>query len=209
MSKKSILIRNLWQKRGPHNIKYSSRPQSDQKNDSIDNKGLYSNIKLRLNDLSEVLVALYDLYCKNSNLYGDEFLAFIGDKVIRHWPWKDFPFTSEEAQKLLGYNKITGLTKNDTPVKKIKHITSNLRYEHWTPISFFRDVFIIAKDKKIKLTKKDFYDLLIDNYRVVWITQEEDNKLQHNNKTNRTKKTYTKLGIHISEKKLWNSFYGK
>lgn len=170
----------------------------------------FENVKLRLKDLSKFLVLFYGLYKDKYDLYGDDLLAFIGDKVIRHWPWKDFPFTSVKAQDLLANHNITGLTKYDSDVKELKPILNQLRYEHWTPLSFFRDAFIIAKENNLKLTDTDFYDLLIENYRIVWITKEEDsNKLGGKYKSKRTVKTYDELDIKISDKKLWDKLYKK
>ena len=209
MSKNSILIRQLWESQKTKNIKYSKRPIKDKLDDRlIDHLDRFENVKLRLKDLSKFLVLFYDLYKDKYDLYGDELLAFIGDKVIRQWPWKDFPFTSIEAQNLLGDNSITGLTKNDSDFKELKPILNQLRYEHWTPLSFFRDAFIIAKENNLKLTDIDFYDLLIENYRIVWITKEEDSKkLGGKYKSKRTEKTYDELGIKISDKKLWDKLY--
>ena len=211
MSKNSILIRQLWDSRKTKNINYSKRPVNDMLDDMfIAHLDRIENVKLRLKDLSKFLVLFYGLYKDKYDLYGDDLLAFIGDKVIRHWPWKDFPFTSIEAQDLLANHNITGLTKNDSDIKKLKPILNHLRYEHWTPLSFFRDAFIIAKENNLKLTDIDFYDLLIENYRIVWITKEEDSKkLGGKYKSKRTVKTYDELGIKISDKKLWDKLYKK
>lgn len=206
----STHLREVWETKQSKNIKYSRRPEFDtNKNQLLPKLHLFENTKLRLWNLAEELHTAYQIYVKNPNLYGDDWLAFNADKRVRNYPWTDFPFTSVEAQKLLGDNNITGLTKYDSEVKKLKHITDKLRYEHWTPISFFRDSFVIAKEENLNPSIEDFYDLLKNNYRVVWITKEEDAKLNIKNKTKRTINTYTELGIEISDKELWNDCYNK
>lgn len=57
-------------------------------------------IQTSFKDLSEVLTVLYGIWLidqekDTSMIYGDTLLAFIGDKLIRHWPNKEFPFQSD------------------------------------------------------------------------------------------------------------------
>ena len=61
----------------------------------------YNNVLLRFRDLAKVMSLLFNIYKKNKSLYGDRFLAFVGNEFLKYWPWKDFQFTSVEAQKIL------------------------------------------------------------------------------------------------------------
>lgn len=207
MSHNSERIRQIWDDQPTKNIKFSQRPSLDKKDDELKPVfDRFKNVSSRLEDLADFLVFFNKLYLEKYELYGDELLAFIGDKVIRHWPWKDFPFISEEAQKKLKVD-ITGLTKNDSLSKKQKTKLKNFVYEHWTPMSFFRDAFKIAKANEITLTKQDIYDLLIENYRIVWVTKVENKKLGGKFKSKRKKSTYDKVGIIIFNKALWSKLY--
>jgi hypothetical protein len=151
------------------------------------------NVRKRLRDLAQILELLYGIYRNDKDgLYGDEFLAFVGDKVIRGWPGKDFPFYSKDAAavaKEAGVALIAG--RQDLP----KELKGKLHYEHWTPISFFRDVFDLARDKEIALDRDDFYELLIHYYRVVWISGNEHESLDKKHRAARSVDTYDNLGI--------------
>jgi hypothetical protein len=185
-------FRSNWKKR---QLKYSIRPQVDIINGvKKPNKDLLENIDLRIKDLSEVLELLFKIYKKNKNLYGDAFLAFVGNEVIREWPWKDFPLTSVKARPFLD-NFNTGITKNE-----LNNISKNLHYEHWTPISFFRDLF----DNFDTLTKENFYYALTKYYKVVWLEKEESKPLNGQYRSTRPVDIYQKLKIEIIEKEYWN-----
>jgi len=175
-------IREEWKAR---QLKLKNLPASD-----LDDQGRqkpdeekYKNIQKRLEHLAEVLCVLYKLYKQNELLYGDQFLAFVGDKVVRGWPRKDFPFQSQAAS---------------TASKEKLHC------EHWTPISFFRDLF-----NENDLTKDDFYEALLKYYRVVWITKDENTCLNNEGfKTTRPINAYSHCKIVISDSELWKKLYG-
>ncbi|QUY37406.1 hypothetical protein [Acinetobacter junii] len=155
---------------------------------------IISNTKKRIRHLSQVLESLHDIYLKNKDLYGDSFLAFVGDQVIRGWPWKDFPFASIQAYDLIKENNIKlYLTQKDRKLRK-QLKCKKIQYEHWTPISFFRDVFHLSETP---LDAETFYHLLIEYYRVVLVTEEENKLLDKNNRWWRPSDTYEKLGISI------------
>lgn len=183
MNKKIIDFRNDWENRPKkHLLDLKSAPKSDvnKKPDEI-----YENVKIRIKHLAKFVYDLYLLYNNNKDLYSDKFPAFVGNSVIREWPNKDFEFfTSEEWSK-------------NTVLKTKPHI------EHWTPISFFREIFLMEG-----MSEKDFYDALLSFYRVVKITQEENNRLNKKGyKITRPITAYKECDIKIHEDKLWNKLY--
>src|SRR5690606_17589556 len=97
------------------------------------------------------------IYKENTNLYGDGFLSFVGNEIVRGWPWKDFPLTSEKASKIIGTDR-TGFTD-----KEFKVDSSKIHYEHWTPMAFFRDLF----DEFDELNEENFLYALKTYYKVV------------------------------------------
>lgn len=227
---KADKLRELWEIRGNKNIKYSDRPQTDlidtelrKRKDlySIENlKSIdlrYKNVIDRFNDFAEVLETFWKIFISKYDNYGDSILAFIGQNLTRGWPWTDIPFHSVAAWNLIKQysNECnpTGLYDNEIKDDYFKNLRKKEKggkapivYEHWTPMSFFRDVFIIAKIESMTLNKSDFLTLLIRNYRVVRITAEEDNLLESNGfKTNRPLTAYENLGIQIQEKELWDN----
>ncbi|KAF0199764.1 MAG: Uncharacterized protein FD166_192 [Bacteroidetes bacterium] len=140
----------------------------------------FDNVKRRLSDLSKVLFELYKIYNSNRELYGEEFLAFVGDKVIRNYPWKDLPFSSVASQ----------------------NSENNIR-EHWTPISFFRDAFM-----EENWTENHFFCALLYYYRIVNITNEENQQLEAlTYRTTRPLTAYSEAEIQIHEAELWSSLY--
>lgn len=184
----------------------------------------FANVAMRIRHLSAVLVVLQRIYKVNrDSLYGDEFLAFVGNCVIRDWPGKDFPFFSKRAHSLV-CEFMNGKSLSCSPptnqeihawLKKASRNTNNatnLRrsfvYEHWTPISFFRDVFANFED----LSEEDFFQILSTHYRVVWILKEEDNRLtQAKFRSNRPNGAYENIDIpiEIQDHELWVSLYGQ
>lgn len=208
--KKSIL-RKQWENTKYKQLKYSNRGKREPLLiDKATDDERIANIQERFKDLSETLESMYILYLKKEDLYGDALLAFIGNSIIRCWPWKDFWFTSVEAMKLIN-KPVYGMYTSD--MKKIFDITERpkeIKLEHWTPISYFRDLFRIGKGNGLVLTANNFYDELLDNYRVVRITKKEDDLLtSHGYRSKRPKEAYDLLGIDIFEKNLWNQMYGK
>ncbi len=159
-------LRRKWEQKKARRLQLRQRPDSDlNEGELASDADRINNIKKRFEHLSEVLALLYKIYRENKSLYGDKFLAFVGNEVVREWPWKDFPFISKAAYNEIrstgSHTKITGLLATDISDQKIKTALKNLRYEHWTPISFFRDVF----DLDECLTQEDFYNILIHYYR--------------------------------------------
>ena len=145
--------RDEWSQR---QLKYSQRPIVDLRfGERKSNEELILNVNTRLNDLAELLEFLFNMYVRNRDFYGDAFLAFVGNSVVRGFPWKDFPFTSVRASEIIGTSK-TGYTEEEIKVDKKK-----IHYEHWTPISFFRDLF----DNFDDLDRADFYYVLKKHYK--------------------------------------------
>ena len=143
---KAIRLRTEWDKTGAKRLKISKRPVADMNGDSLKPPSdLIKNVKLRMSHLAEILEHLHKIYVDNSSLYGDRFLAFIGNEVVREWPWKDFPLQSEKALEILDsietYTDISGLQPFEIKDDRVKASLSKLRYEHWTPISFLEIYF--------------------------------------------------------------------
>jgi|GEM_PF-1640551 len=226
--KKAEKLRELWEEKGNKNIKYGDRPQSDiinvnlsirKEKYSLNNlkpvEERYENVIERYRDFAHVLEIFWTIYNEKYDNYGDSILAFIGQNLTRGWPWTDIPFHSYKAWKLIKekspHCEPTGLYDSeikDSEFEKLRKKGNRKKapiiYEHWTPMSFFRDVFVIAKENKIEVEKKDFLNLLVKYYRVVRITDEEDNQIENSGfKTNRPIDTYERLGIKIKEKELW------
>ncbi|MCA0894601.1 hypothetical protein [Microbulbifer agarilyticus] len=203
---KASKIRTLWEKNGTKQLKVSRRPAVDSsKSNLISDIEITKNIRKRMSHLAEVLELLHKIYFENTDLYGDRFLAFVGNEVVREWPWKDFPFISEAALELLeecdSYSDITGKLPFEVKDKATREVFKNLRYEHWTPISFFRDVFHSHEP----LDKSTYYHLLVNFYRVVWITREEDDLLNKKHRSWRPSDTYAELGIDIVPHEAWSA----
>ncbi len=95
-------IRKEWEETGAMRMDLRSRPVKDIKNGMLlSAEERYENILLRFRDMAKVFALLFRIYNENKSLYGDRFLAFVGNDFLRNWPWKDFQFTSLEAQKLI------------------------------------------------------------------------------------------------------------
>lgn len=138
-------------------------------------------IKLRIKDLASITYSLYLIYHRDPQLYGDEMLAFTGDKVIRNFPVY-LPFFK------------SGLIGETGKIPYIEHIT---------PISFFRDLFTLDN-----LTEKDFIYALEKYYRVAIITTEENDALNRSNfKTTRPVDAYAQVGIRLEGNEVLDEFY--
>ena len=172
---------------------------------------LFNNILCRYLALAQRLNELFIYYKHNEILYGERFLAFVGNSVIREWPLKDFPFTSEKAQSKIdevGKYNITGLLKSDINKdnRELLSVLKSLRYEHWTPLAFFAR--ILKQYDSISI--EDFFEILYFNYRVVWITKEENDKLNDLGlKSHRPIEGYEEAGIEVYENKMWNDIYNE
>ncbi|MEI7982230.1 MAG: hypothetical protein WCI71_11300 [Bacteroidota bacterium] len=165
---------------------------------------LYSNVIYRFWELSKILESFFHLHFTKKDLYGERILAHIGNEVIRAHSWIDFPFTSIEAQKLLSDNFVTGLNSFEIKDKKVRETVKSLHYEHWTPISFFRDIMHQQSDLKVE----EIFEALIYNYRIVRITQAEKGHLK-GYEQHRTCETYEIVGIKIFERQMWDETFRK
>ncbi|GAA0851800.1 hypothetical protein [Aliiglaciecola litoralis] len=197
-------VRLLWDEKGTKQLKMSKRPPSDFENGELASaETLAANIRQRMKHLAQVLELLHKIYYENTDLYGDKFLAFVGNEVVREWPWKDFPFLSKNALNILeeieSYSDISGKMPFEVKDKSIKDAFKKLRYEHWTPISFFRDIF----HSHPPISEEVYYFLLIKYYRIVWIAREEDDALNIKHRSWRPESTYSDLGIEIIEHEMW------
>jgi hypothetical protein len=193
-------LRKDWERRGAETLSLKGRPPADLGRNGLPKAHAvrYRNVTRRLRHLARVLTVLHEIYMDNQSLYGDRFLEFVGNEVIRKWPWKDFAFESVSARKLAKGKRVSLLGSDFREVDK--STKAGLRYEHWTPISFFRDVFKM----RTRISERDFYRMLCNHYRVVWITRAEDARLDKRHRANRSRETYSKFGITISsEKGLW------
>ncbi len=153
------IVMNFRKKYGKKWKRYLIDSKKIEKNDA---KGV-EDIKRSYSLLSKILFKLYKIYREDKNLYGKRFLAFVGNEVVREWPKKDYPFESKKYRK--GEKAI---------------------YEHWTPISFFRDFLSFDGIEQI-----DFYDALVYYYRIINISLEENNMLDNLGfKTTRPFETY-------------------
>jgi hypothetical protein len=203
---KAKSIRIDWERSGAKRLKMSKRPVSDFHNKELAEPAtLVANIKKRMEHLGEVLALLHKIYHENEELYGDRFLAFVGNEVVREWPWKDYPFISKSALRLIEdtseYSDVVGKLPFEIKNKELKETFTKLRYEHWTPISFFRDTFHSHEP----LDKEVYYFLLIEFYRIVWITKEEDDRLNKKHRSWRPESTYQDLGIEIKGDEQWEN----
>lgn len=147
---------------------------------SFEDEDMISKLHLTFDHLSMILHKLYLIYRTNKTLYGKKFLAFVGNEIVREWPLKDYPFESQQYSK-----------------------SQKSIFEHWTPISFFRDLYSCKN-----ITQKDFFDALVYYYRIVKISIEENNLLDNNGyKASRPLNAYNELGIQIKSLDKWNSLY--
>jgi len=159
---------------------------------------LYTNVICRFWELSKLLEFFFHLHLTKKDLYGERILAHIGNEVIRAHSWIDFPFTSIEAQKLLSDNLVAGLNNFEIKNKKVRETVNALHYEHWTPISFFRDIMHQQSDMKVE----EIFEALLYNYRIVRITQAEKGQLK-GYEQHRTAEAYEIVGIQIFERQMW------
>lgn len=162
----------------------------------------------RINFLSEIVFSIHDFVSNESfyegkSIYGtnmNSIREFLGQWIVRSYPFKDIVFHSEKFRP------------------KEKSI-----YEHWTPISFFRDLIMFTQTRKNKpslmnifddetkplvLTKNDWKNIIKCNYRVVLIDKTEDDLLNSERwKSLRPIDSYELKGIQIREKDIWFKLY--
>ena len=133
--------------------------------------------KLQVYDLAEnINKPEYLVYGKKHALS-----AFLGQHIIRMFPFKEeIKFRSQSV---------------------IKDKPESIVYEHWTPISFFRDLIWIEQPDtgKPKLfTPEEWFKILKYSYRTVLISKEEDNKLNQNKfKSKRPFSAYNHENVNI------------
>lgn len=178
MNEKVIQFRKNWKSK-TLNLKKSNIPLIDINKSPLEK---YVNVKMRFKHLAKILFELYKIYQANKNLYNDEFIKFVGLYIIKEWPHKDFLFSSTKF--------------NSKSTNSIK--------EHWTPISFFRDLFV-----ENNITEEDFYDSLCYFYRVVMVSNSENKTLEKKRfRTTRPINAYEECNIDIKEKETWVEIYG-
>jgi hypothetical protein len=146
--------------------------------------------KLQVDDLANNINKPEDL------IYGKKHAlsAFLGQHIIRMFPFKEeIKFQSKSVFET-------------RPKKKV--------YEHWTPISFFRDlIWIHQPDGKPKVFSVDEWNKILKYaYRTILITKEEDNMLNTNKfKSKRPFDAYKELDIEISivkdNENLWEELH--
>jgi hypothetical protein len=163
----------------------------------------------RLKCLAEVLNCIYQLFHKrlvitningrkhyNHPIYGDRLpmLAYVGQHIIRFFPFKDVPYWSKSA-----FASSTG--------RKIVP-------EHWTPITFFRDILILDLPPNVKMNTRLWFKILKKYYRVVYITENEDSRLNSTKgphgvsyKTKRPASAYKNLIIRINNHNDFERFH--
>ena len=193
-------LRKEWESVGARRLDLRSSPKADT---DLDDESFLHNLLLRKDDLASVLYNVYKIYHKNPDMYGERMFAFVGNSIVREWPYKDPVFTSEAAYDIISshgcYEQFVFLPA-DVARKSFNSVSKSLRFEHWTPISFFRDIFRVNEE----LSTENFGQALKQNYRTVWITKEEDSRLNKKTRSFRTVNEYENQGIVIREKKRWD-----
>ncbi len=161
---------------------------------------LYVNTVTRMWVLATILTDLYTIYKSTRGLYGENYLAWVGNSVVRAHSWIEFPFTSVAAQQSYGNHILTGLRNEEIKPTAIRNLTKSSHLEHFSPISLFRDGF----HQQETMTVSDFFELLVCNFRVVRITQKERDRLRdHGFEQYRPLNAYEICEIEIFEKELW------
>jgi hypothetical protein len=119
--------------------------------------------------------------------------AFLGQHIIRKFPFKEGIVFSSQAVVVDGPQRVI--------------------YEHWTPISFFRDLIWInepnSKEPKV-YSVDEWFRMLKFAYRTVVVSKEEDDRLNTGKyKSRRPFNAYQLVGIDICEKdkSLWQELH--
>ncbi len=199
MANNTDSLRKQWEIVGAKRLDLRSYSKADI---DADEETRLQNLLARMDDLASILYNIYELYKKNPDMYGERMFAFVGNSIVREWPYKDPIFTSEAAFDIINnhgcYEQFVSLP-GDVARKSFNAASSSLRFEHWTPITFFRDIFSFD----MNLSVEDFAQALKQNYRTVWVTKEEDNRINNKTRSFRSVSDYEKQGIKIKEKKRW------
>jgi hypothetical protein len=130
-----------------------------------------------------------------SRVYGDNHAlsAFLGQHIIRMFPHKE------------------GIQFHSSSITGVKG--EKVVYEHWTPISFFRDliwIHIPQVSGPYVFSSTEWYKILSYAYRTVVVSETEDDDLTAAGfKSKRSFEAYSKVGIEIckEEKKLWKEYH--
>lgn len=134
--------------------------------------------------------------------YGDKHIlsAYLGQFIIRKFPFKD-------------YNKF----RSQKWTREGKSI-----YEHFTPISFFRDIIWVKSSSNNEeflfdyksnnhrvYNIEEWLSILWYRYRTIYIHEEEDKLLNKKNKTKRPggEEGYTNIQIHDSMNQIWKQIH--
>jgi hypothetical protein len=151
--------------------------------------------KLQVEDINNSLDS--NMLVDNKKLvYGEKHAlsAFLGQHIIRMFPFKEeLKFRSIAAKALPKSGKCI--------------------YEHWTPISFFRDLIWINQPETVKpkvFSSDEWYKILKYAYRTILITKDEDDKLNSNKfKSKRLFSTYklNEINIEVSDTSLWEELH--
>jgi len=129
-------------------------------------------------------------------IYGNKHIlsAYLGQHIVRMFPYKDFTnFKSIKYQESNGSKKV---------------------YEHFTPMSFFRDIIWVKKmqdscqlfnKNSVPFNDIEWLEILWYSYRTITITKGEDDNLNSNKyKSRRLFNTYENLDEKITINDLYN-----
>ena len=124
--------------------------------------------------------------------------AYLGQWIIRKFPFKDYPFYSSK-------------------IVEQKH--QDIIYEHYTPMSFFRDLiwakdftdegFVFSENTKV-FSVEEWLSIFWHCYRTVYILKEEDDKLtEQRYRSRRPYNAYTtkQTKIIVQNKPLWEKMH--
>lgn len=125
--------------------------------------------------------------------------AYLGQHILRNFPFKDY----------LNFHSESWL------------INKKGVYEHYTPMSFFRDLiwvkYIDRLDQKLLFdyedsnyrayTIEEWLSILWNRYRTIFISRIEDKNLNKKQKSRREPDAYCKLGIKVNNLELWEELH--
>jgi hypothetical protein len=135
----------------------------------------------------------------NGLVYGEKHIlsAFLGQHILRQFPFKDY--TGFKSEKFKKEEKKT--------------------YEHYTPMSFFRDLIWTKEFGQDYLFNKNsspysveqWLSILWHNYRTIYIHDSENNDLNEKQKSRRKYNAYADPDINIcvlkEQEQLWNELF--
>lgn len=149
----------------------------------------------RMDNLGQILHYLHTISdsldeLEVPNLYGVEKSAlrsWIGQELIRCYPYIDIPFSSTRGYRRESDRKIG---------------------EHWTPLMMFRDIIMVRNSNEFG--QESWSDVLRFQYRFVNVSRGENMRLDaHGFKSVRPFNAYeiADIEIHSSQVDLWNRIY--